>query len=258
MASGPSKAEAMRLTFGWNPPLLPRAFSMPATRRSYPFFASSAMISPVEARCLRIVTSTDAASSSLLWASLVSSHRFLDAITRLLLVLFVGGLVLTGQRDDRDRNTVGAGQEPCETRRELAIRTLIHSEQQAFEIRNEAPGLEFLTLQPLLLRLAQRHPRQRPAQHRRHGHGGGDRHGNDHGEEILGQRAHRQSYRGDNDLGRAACVHAASEREGLAPSQAADFAADERAGELAEARNRDQPNGQEQERNIVQDGEVGR
>src|SRR5215470_1600938 len=73
-------------------------------------------------------------------------HGFLDAIARLVLVLFAGGLVLTGQRDDRDRKTAGAGQEPCEMCRELAVRTLIHSEQQAFEIRNEALGLEFLTL----------------------------------------------------------------------------------------------------------------
>src|SRR6516162_11493202 len=85
-------------------------------------------------------------------------HGFLDAIARLRLVLFAGGLAPTGQRDDRDRDTAGAGQEPCETRRELAVGTLIHSEQQAFEIRNEAPSLEFLTLQPFLLRLAQRHP----------------------------------------------------------------------------------------------------
>src|SRR6516165_8596013 len=112
-------------------------------------------------------------------------HGFLDAIARLLLVMFAGGLVPTGQRNDRDRNAAGAGQESRETRRELAVRTLIHSEQHAFEIRNEALGLEFLTFQPLLLRLAQRHPRQRPAQHRRHGHGGHERHGNDHGEEIL-------------------------------------------------------------------------
>src|SRR3984893_2907643 len=79
-------------------------------------------------------------------------HGFLDAIARLFLVLFAGGLVPTGLRDDRDRDTAGAGQEPCEPRRELAVVTLIHSEQQAFEIRNEAPSLEFLALQPVLLR----------------------------------------------------------------------------------------------------------
>src|SRR5262245_36918049 len=55
-------------------------------------------------------------------------HGFLDAIARLLLVLFASGLIPAGQRDDRDRNTAGAGQEPCETRRELAVGTLIHSE----------------------------------------------------------------------------------------------------------------------------------
>src|SRR5262249_60137411 len=69
-------------------------------------------------------------------------HGFLDAIARLLLVLFASGLIPAGQRDDRDRNTAGAGQESRETCRELAVRTLIHSEQQAFAIRNKAPGLE--------------------------------------------------------------------------------------------------------------------
>src|SRR5262249_32825339 len=71
--------------------------------------------------------------------------------------------------------------------------------------------------------------------------GGRNRHGNDHGEEVLRERAHRQSDRGDDHLGRAACVHAASERERLAPGQPAEFAADERAGKFAETRNRDQP-----------------
>src|SRR5580693_6684544 len=101
----------MRLTSAWNPPLLPRVFSMPTTRRSYPFFASSAMISPlgamladrdVDRRGLVVVAAPR--KLGVLGGRL---HGFLDAIARLLLVLFAGGLVPTGQRDDRDRDTAG-------------------------------------------------------------------------------------------------------------------------------------------------------
>src|SRR5262249_837984 len=63
----------------------------------------------------------------------------------------------------------------------------------------------------------------------------------------IGGRTHGQSDRGDDPLGRAACVHAASECEGLAPGQSAELAADERASKFSEARNRDQPEGHEQE-----------
>src|SRR5258708_19337547 len=64
----------------------------------------------------------------------------LDAIARFLVLLLavLAGLALARQRQDRDRNAAGPGQEPCETRRELAVWTLVHREQQTFEIRNEA------------------------------------------------------------------------------------------------------------------------
>src|SRR5262249_41393505 len=81
---------------------------------------------------------------------------FLDAIARFLRLLFAAGLILVRQRQDRDRDAAGSGQESRKTRRELAVRTLVDREQQAFEIRNEAPRLVLLALEPLLLRLAQR------------------------------------------------------------------------------------------------------
>src|SRR5215469_10060077 len=46
-------------------------------------------------------------------------HGSLDAIARLILVLFGGGLVLTGPRDARARNTAGQGQESRQTCCEL-------------------------------------------------------------------------------------------------------------------------------------------
>src|SRR5262249_55587787 len=96
-------------------------------------------------------------------------ERFLDAITGFLLLLFaaLAGLVPPRQRRAREREAAVSCQESRQTRRELAVRTLVDCEQQAFEIGNEAPRLVLLALQPLLLRLAQRHAPQGPAQHRR-------------------------------------------------------------------------------------------
>src|SRR5262249_837979 len=104
---------------------------------------------------------------------------FLDAIARFLLLLFAAALGPVRQRQDRDRDAAGSAQQSRETRRKLAVRTLVDGEQQAFEIRNEAPRLMLLPLEPLLLRLAQRDPPppplrlapgaapQGPARHRR-------------------------------------------------------------------------------------------
>src|SRR5215471_8563613 len=110
MASGPSKAEAMRLTSGWNPPLLSRVFSMPATRRSYLFCLFGDELSARGA--MRADRDVDRRGLVLAAARKLGvlggrPHGFLDAIARLLLVLFAGGLVPTGQRDNRDRNTAG-------------------------------------------------------------------------------------------------------------------------------------------------------
>src|SRR6516225_10320931 len=88
---------------------------------------------------------------------------FLDAIF-LRLFLFAAGLVAVRQRQDRDRDAARSGQEPRKAPRELTVRTLVDCEQQAFVIGNEATGLVLLALQPLLLRLAQRHAPQGPAQ----------------------------------------------------------------------------------------------
>src|SRR5262249_48521893 len=104
----------------------------------------------------------------------------------------------------------------------VAVGLLVERDARALEIQTNPPGLAPPAREPLLLRLAQRHAPQGPAQHRRHGHGGHNRHGDDHGEEVLRERAHGQSDRGHDHLGRAACVHAASEREGLAPGQPAN------------------------------------
>src|SRR6516164_5199323 len=111
-------------------------------------------------------------------------HGFFEVVAKFLLLLFAAGLGPVRQRQDRDRDAAGSGQESRKACRKLAVRTLVDGEQQAFEIRNEASCLVLLALQPLFLRLAQRHARQGPAQHRRHGHGGRNRHGNDHGESV--------------------------------------------------------------------------
>src|SRR6476661_6338049 len=124
--------------------------------------------------------------------------------------------------------------------------------------RDELFRLEFLALQPFLFRLVHRYARQRPAQHRRHRHGGGDRHGHDHREEVFAERTHRQPNGRDDHLGRAAGIHAASQRKRLAPGQAADFSADESAGELSDARYHDQSECHQRELRVPQDGEVGR
>src|SRR3954447_13969769 len=124
--------------------------------------------------------------------------------------------------------------------------------------RDDLFRLEFLALQPFLFRLAHRYARQRPAQHRRHRHGGGDRHGHDHREQVFAERSHRQSDGRDDHLGRAAGIHAASQGKRLAPGQAADFSADECTGELSDARNHDQSECHQRELWIPQDGQVGR
>jgi hypothetical protein len=94
-----------------------------------------------------------------------------------------------------------AGQESSDTGGETAVRAFVGDDQQALEIRNKTPRLEFLALQPLLLRFAQGNARQRPAQHRRHRHGGHHRHGDDHGEQVLAESAHREPDGGDDHLG---------------------------------------------------------
>src|SRR5262245_52623397 len=88
---------------------------------------------------------------------------FLDAIVRFLPLLFAAALGPVRQRQDRDRDAAGSAQQSRKTRRKLAVRTLVDGEQQAFEIRNEAPRLVLLALEPLLLRLAQRDAPQGPA-----------------------------------------------------------------------------------------------
>ena len=103
----------------------------------------------------------------------------------------------------------------------------------------------------------QRQPRQSPAQGRRHRHRGDHRHGDDHGEEILAERAHRQADRRDDHLGRAAGVHAATKRQGFSCAQAAKSAPEERSGELAEARDQNQTDGQKEQGRVSEDGQVG-
>ena len=63
---------------------------------------------------------------------------FLDAIVRFLRLLFAAGLGPVRQRQDRDRDAAGSGQESRKACRKLAVRTLVDGEQQAFKIRNEA------------------------------------------------------------------------------------------------------------------------
>src|SRR5215813_1504125 len=50
---------------------------------------------------------------------------FLDAIARSLRLLFAAGLVPLRQRQDRDRDAAGSGQESRQTRCKLAVRTLV-------------------------------------------------------------------------------------------------------------------------------------
>ena len=117
--------------------------------------------------------------------------------------------------------------------------------------------LQFLALEPLLFLLAHRNARQRPAQRRRHGHGGDHRHGDDHGEEVLVERAHRQADGGDDHLGRAARVHAAGEREAFARRQPAELGAGKGAAELADAGDDDQAGGQQRDLAVGEDGQIG-
>jgi len=94
------------------------------------------------------------------------------ACVRRALLLLIVASVVTGERHDRDRDATAAGQQSGQAGSEFSVGTFVHREQQALEVGHEALGLEFLALEPLLFRLAQRHARQRPAQHRRHRHGG--------------------------------------------------------------------------------------
>ena len=73
-----------------------------------------------------------------------------------------------------------------------------------------------------------------------------DRHGDDHREQVLAERAHRQADGRDDHLGRAARVHAGRQRQRLAPRQPAELAAEEGAAEFADGGDGDQAERQQQ------------
>ena len=147
------------------------------------------------------------------------------------------------QMKDCHRDSTRSGKHTGEVPGEPAIRTVVEGDKQAVDIGNECSRLERFALKADTLVGTQRQPRESPAQGRRHRHRGDHRHGDDHGKEILGERAHGQADRRDNHLGRAAGVHTATERQAFSCAQAAQSAPDERSGELAKARDQNQADG---------------
>ena len=119
------------------------------------------------------------------------------------------------------------------------FRAVVQIDQRALHLRNAFSFFRFLLLQPLRLLLPQRNPRQHPAQRGRHDHGGDDRHGDDHGVELVAQHPHRQADAGDDDLGRAAGIEPGRKRQRLCASEAAQPAASERAEKFSDAGNDD-------------------
>ena len=139
-----------------------------------------------------------------------------------------------------------AGQHAGDARGKFAVRAVVDREQQALEIGHEAaslpsPRVRAAAFPPCASECAPAPSAASAASPSVVDH----RHGDDHGEKVLVERAHRQADGGDDDLGRAARIHAASERKALAPGQAAEFAADEGAAEFADAGDHDEADGEQ-------------
>src|ERR1700747_1428487 len=104
---------------------------------------------------------------------------------------------------------------------------------------NKRAGLELFALEPLTFRLGERQPAQRKAQHWRHRQRRDHRHTDNERVEILAEDAGRKSDRSDDHLGGTARIHGAGERERFPLVQSTELAAEEGAGELAEAGDED-------------------
>ena len=84
-----------------------------------------------------------------------------------------------------------AGENARDARRELSVRAVIDRDEQALEIRDKASCLQLLALKSLLLIFTHGNATEGPAQGRRHGHRGYDRHRDNHREKILTEGSHR-------------------------------------------------------------------
>ena len=162
-----------------------------------------------------------------------------------------------GDMQHRGRHAVRACQHAGDARGELAVRAVVDGDQQTLKVGDKAFCFLLLAVEPLLFFLAHRNARQRPAQGRGHRQSRYHSHGDDHGEKILVERAHRQADGGDDHFGRAARIHAAGQREALAPRQPADLGADKGAAELAQAGDHDETRGHRRHARIAEDGQVG-
>ena len=72
----------------------------------------------------------------------------------------------------------------------------------------------------------------------------------------MAERAQRQADRCDDDFRRSARVHAGGQREAFARGEAAKLAAEETAGELAEAGDEDQRDGHQRDIGLGQDRKI--
>ena len=157
----------------------------------------------------------------------------------------------------RGRQAAAARDQAREMGGELAVGAVVDDQQQALQVRDEALGLELLALQPLLLGLAERHPRQ--------------------AQRSIGGIAmvvtnamvtimvNRFWLSAPIDSPMVATITSVEPRAFMpqasasasAPRQPADLAADEGAGELADAGDRDQAERQQQKLRVLQDREIG-
>ena len=169
-----------------------------------------------------------------------------------LIVSIAFGFSVSSDLDERRGHSVRAADEPGKPGSEFAGGAGVRRDQQPFHVGDEAARFEFLALETLLLLAAERQPRQRPSQRGRHRRGRDHGHGDDDRVEAFAQDPARQPDSRDDHFGRAARVHAASERERFGESEPADPSADEGAGKFSHARDPDHDQGEPNQRRILE------
>ena len=124
-------------------------------------------------------------------------------------------------------------EQPNHLGRDIGIARSAHREQDALEVGHEAVSAPLLTIESLLLLVAELHVRKGPAQQRR----GHERrhygHHQDDGIHLRREDATAQPDRGHDDLHGPAGVHPRPERQGLPMAQPAGPCPGVGAGELA-------------------------